>query len=81
MSIRRGAAIMTELLEKAIVEVTKLPETEQNALAQWILDELAWDRRWDDLFARSQSGLEKLAAEALAEFRAGKTEPLDPDKL
>ena len=72
---------MTELLEKAILEVTKLPADEQDALAQWILDELASDRSWDDLFVRSQSGLEKLAAEALADFRAGKTEPLDPDKL
>jgi hypothetical protein len=62
---------MTELLEKAIAEVTKLPEAEQNALAQWILDELQSEHRWDEQFRRSQSILEQLAAEALADFRAG----------
>ncbi len=72
---------MTELMEKAIAEVTKLPEAEQNALAQWILDEVQSERQWDAQFQRSQNALAQLAAEALAEFRAGKTEPLDPDKL
>lgn len=39
------------------------------------------DRRWDELFARSQALLEKLADEALAEHEAGLTEELDPDCL
>jgi hypothetical protein len=39
------------------------------------------ERRWDELFSRSQDLLEKLANEAMAEYEAGLTEQLDPDEL
>jgi hypothetical protein len=70
-----------KLLEKAIAEASKLPEPEQEAFGAWILAELESERRWDELFARSQDLLAKMAAEAREEHRAGLTEPLDPDKL
>ena len=38
---------MTELLQEAFEEVAKLPPEEQNAIAQWILAELASERKWD----------------------------------
>lgn len=72
---------MTKLLERAFAEAAKLPEEEQDALAQALLDELASERRWDELFARSHDLLSELAAEAVAEHRAGHTEVLDPEKL
>jgi len=72
---------MTKLLEKAFEEAGKLPESEQDSLAQVLLDELASERRWDELFARSHDLLSELASEALAEHRAERTEVLDPDKL
>ena len=72
---------MTRLLEKAFGEAAKLPETEQDAVASWILDELDSERRWDEAFARSQDALSRLASEALAEHRAGETPVLDMDKL
>jgi len=72
---------MTELLTRAFAEASKLPTEEQDLFAAWLLEELASEHRWDQLFADSQDVLEKLAAEALAEHRAGKTEPLDPDNL
>ena len=72
---------MTTLLEKAMAEASKLPEPEQEAFAAWILAELESERRWDDLFARSQDLLAKMAGEARREYHAGLTEPLDPDKL
>ncbi len=50
---------------------------EQDALAAAILEELASERRWDELFERSTDTLAKLAKEALAEDRAGRTRPLD----
>lgn len=37
--------------------------------------------RWDRSFAKSQDALQRLGDEALAEYLAGKTEPLDPDTL
>jgi hypothetical protein len=71
---------MTKLLEKAFAEASKLPEQEQDKFAAWMLEELE-ERRWDRAFADSQDVLEKLAEEALAEHRAGRTQLLDPDKL
>lgn len=73
---------MGKLLERAIEEVHKLPEDEQEAIAAWLLAEVESDRRWDDVFSRSPSeALERLAAEALDDFNSGRTEVLDPDRL
>jgi len=72
---------MTTKLEKAISVIEDLPAKEQDAVADWLLAELDSERRWDDLFARSSGMLEKMAAEAITEHRAGLTVELDPDKL
>lgn len=72
---------MTADLERAFAEAAKLPAEEQDALAAWILNELASERRWEQQFASSQDALAALADEALAEHRAGRTDPLDPDTL
>jgi len=72
---------MGKLLEMAIAETAKLAEQEQEAVGAWILAELESERRWDEVFAKSQDLLAKLAEEARQEYRAGLTEPLDPDKL
>jgi hypothetical protein len=45
---------MTQLVEQALAEVRKLPDTDQNAIATFILEEIADERRWDDAFAGSQ---------------------------
>ncbi len=71
---------MTKLLDKAFAEASRLSQDEQDALGKWILEELASERRWDEAFARSQDTLERMADEALAEYRAGKTEELNPDE-
>jgi hypothetical protein len=68
---------MTELLEKAFAEVTKLPEAEQNAVARWLLAELAAERRWQDLFDSRPDVLAQLADDALAEYERGETESLE----
>lgn len=39
------------------------------------------DQTWDAAFARSHDVLAQLAEEALADLAAGRTEPLDPDRL
>jgi len=68
---------MTKLLEKAFSEASKLPEEEQDALAEMLLEDLASEERWADAFIGSQAELAALADEALAEFRRGETKPLD----
>ena len=67
---------MTDLLEKALKQVSKLPPAEQDAVAAILLEELASEERWAALFEKSEDLLEKLADEALAEHRAGLTKPL-----
>ncbi|KYC38805.1 hypothetical protein WA1_34960 [Scytonema hofmannii PCC 7110] len=72
---------MTELLEKAIAKLKTLPASEQDSIAVMILEELEDEVRWDRVFGSSQDALAQLAAEAMAEHRAGKTQELDPEKL
>ena len=72
---------MTKLLQKAFDEASKLPDAAQDALGRVLLEELASERRWEELFAGSHNLLAELADEALAEHRAGRTKKLDPEKL
>ena len=72
---------MTELLEQVITKLKTLPATEQDAIASMILEELEDELHWDESFSRSPDTLGKLAALAMAEYHAGKTQELDPETL
>ena len=72
---------MTELLQKAFQEASKLPDQEQDAVATWLLAGLDSEHQWDEAFSASRQLLGELANEALAEHRAGRTQDLDPDRL
>lgn len=72
---------MTRLLEEAFRKASALPEAEQDALASAILADLEDERRWREAFAKSPDLLAELAAEAREEYRAGRTLPLDPDRM
>jgi hypothetical protein len=72
---------MTKLLEKAFAEASKLPKQAQDRIAAHLLQELADDAKWDASFGASASQLERMAAEALEEYRAGRTEELGFDEL
>ena len=72
---------MTRLLEQAFAEAAKLPTAEQDLLASRLLAELASEDAFDEAIARSSAKLGRLAEEALAEYRAGLTEELDPERL
>ena len=67
--------VVTKLSE-AIARIQELDEESQEMWGAWILDEIESDRKWDELFARSQDLLEEMADRALAEERAGLTEEL-----
>ncbi len=71
---------MTSLLEKAFAEASRLPEAEQDVLASRLLAELAAEDAFDLAIAQSADRLSRLALEALAEHRDGRTEVLDPDR-
>jgi len=72
---------MTKLLERAFTEAGKLPEGEQDEIGQWLLAEVASERRWAEEFARSQGLLDELSEEALRDHRKGRSEDLDPERL
>ena len=72
---------MTERLEEAIAQLKTLSTDQQDAIAALILAELEEEQRWNDSFTRSPNLLAKLAAEAMAEHRSGKTQELDPETL
>jgi hypothetical protein len=68
---------MTKLLEKVIEKVSSLPQEDQDAIASQILAELEDETAWAKRFAVQDGKLRRLADEALAEDRQGKTRPLD----
>ena len=67
---------MTKALEQAFRKASRLPAAEQDALAEAIRNEILAEEEWEDSFAASQEELGKLADEALAELRSGKTRPI-----
>ncbi len=62
---------MTQLLEKVLTEVYKLPPEQQDAIAAIILEELEDEQRWDKAFAESQDQLAQLAQKVRADIKAG----------
>jgi hypothetical protein len=71
---------MTQLPERAIAAASKLPDTEQDAVASLLLAELESGHRWSGTFAAAQDKLAILAEEALREFEAGETQPMDLER-
>jgi hypothetical protein len=68
---------VTKSLKTAFAKAAKLPAKQQDALAAFLLEELASEKKWQKQFAASQDELPTLAREAIGEFKAGKTKPLD----
>ena len=62
---------MTDLFKKAFDAVSRLPEEEQDAVAEWLLAELASEAGWERRFAETQGALSVLAREALGECKRG----------
>jgi aspartate/glutamate racemase len=75
------SVIVTQLLEKALAEIHKLSESQQDALASMILEELADERLWEESFARSQDQMAKLAEKARQDIRAGRVRNIGIDEL
>ena len=77
---QNGLITMTELLKKAFDEAATLSPDDQDTLAQQIL-EIQSELIWQEKFTNSQDQLAKLADEAMAEHRAGKTHQMGFDEL
>ncbi|MBM3238358.1 hypothetical protein FJZ31_18865 [Candidatus Poribacteria bacterium] len=72
---------MTQLLEKALTEVYKLPPEKQDAIASVILEELEDELRWDAAFAASQDKLAKMAEKVREDIKAGRVRKMGFDEL
>jgi hypothetical protein len=72
---------MTQLMEQAIRQLQALPASEQDRLAQFLIDELKEDERWAASTEAHANKLDGLIADILAEDARGETTPLDPDAL
>ena len=72
---------MTQLLERAIVAVQRLPDAQQDALATLLLEEIADDEHWDEQFAQSQDKLARLAAKAREDVQAARVATVGIDEL
>ena len=72
---------MTKLLEQAVKIAKNLSDSEQDAIASIILEELEDEAKWEKGFVASKDSLAKLASEAMEEERRGETKELDPDSL
>jgi hypothetical protein len=72
---------VTTLLQQAFAEAAKLSAAEQDLLASRLLAELRAEDAFDRAIAGSADKMARLAADALAECRAGLTEELDPERL
>ena len=71
---------MTQLLEKALTAVYKLPPEKQDAIASVIIEELEDDQRWDAAFAASEGKLAELARRVRADIKAGRVRKMGFDE-
>ena len=72
---------MTNRLKKAFDEASKLSDSEQDALAEWLLQEMKSEREWTKQFGQSADRMAELADEAVEEYESGETQELDPKSL
>lgn len=80
---RAGAGALSRLLSMDAGHPAQLDctESEQEAIGAWLLAEMESERRWDDLFAKTGSALDRMADHALKDHERGLPTPLDPDRL
>ncbi len=72
---------MSQLLDQAVAEIRKLPDTAQDAIAAIILAEIVDDDRWNQTLARSPGKLADLLARAEEQVRTGQFRAVGFDQL
>lgn len=72
---------MTQLLQRAIAELQKLPGSEQDAIAAIILEEIADEEQWQSAFAKSQGELSRIAEKVREDIRQGRVRDTGIDEL
>lgn len=70
---------MPTLLDKAIDEIHKLSEAQQESIAAIILEELLDEQRWQSAFDNSTDQLSKLAQKVRGDIQAGRVKDMGFD--
>ena len=68
-------------MQEAIDRLRSLPESRQDEVAEFVLNELAEDERWARTAEAHPDKLKKLTDKLLADDAKGLCEPLNPDSL
>jgi hypothetical protein len=82
-SQRKGDDMVKKAVE-VVHKIDSLPSVEQELLAKYLSDhfgEVLDEARWEQLFFRSSSMLDRFAAEVDEAIRAGQVAELNPDEL
>ncbi len=71
---------MSKAIEQALAELEQLPEGDQEAIINELLETIRSEARWNTLFAdpRSDALMEKMAAKVRADIAAGRVTDGDP---
>lgn len=72
---------MTELLNKAVKEASKLSEALQDELALQLLDDIHNEIKWQNTLSKEQDKLNKFALRAKTDSLDGKTKKINIDEL
>jgi len=72
---------MTELLNKAVKEASKLSESLQDELALQLLDDIRNEIKWQSTLSKGQDKLNKFAQRAKTDSINGKTKKIHLDEL
>jgi hypothetical protein len=72
---------MTKLLAQAFEKASELPDHLQDELARALLEELAGEAQWDQTLAQSADTVDRMAEQAVREYRAGHTKEMGFDEL
>jgi hypothetical protein len=72
---------VTQLLQQAIAELHKLPDSDQDAIAALILAKITDEEQWTDTFANSQDELSRMAEKVRNDIRAGRVRNIGIDEL
>jgi hypothetical protein len=72
---------MTRLMKQAIEQLKAIPESQQDSLAQFLINELEEDDRWSRSTKDHESQLQSLVGTILDDDQHGKCEQLDADRL
>lgn len=63
---------MTQLLNSAFEQISKLPEIEQNIFARFIIDEIESEKKWEQNFANNEDLVSMMADLAIKDFKENK---------